>query len=78
MGKLRRVEWSDQSNLLSQAMKSVLEFRTPDSDNLKKARREKDIGKQISQQNQILKILSRIQAMLFKNRSSAYFENVSN
>ena len=78
MGKLRRVEWSDQSNLLSQAMKSVLEFRTPDSDNLKKARREKDIGKQISQQNQILKILSRIQAMLFKNRSSAHFENVSN
>lgn len=78
MGKLRRVEWSDQSNLLSQAMKSVLEFRTPDSDNLKKARREKDTGKQISQQNQILKILSRIQAMLFKNRSSAYFENVSN
>jgi len=77
MGKLRRVEWSDQSNLLSQAMKSVLEFRTPDSDNLKKARRDKDIGKQISKQNQILKILSRIQAMLFKNHSSAYFENVS-
>lgn len=77
MGKLRRVEWSDQSNLLSQAMKSVLEFRTPDSDNLKKARRDKDIGKQISKQNQILKILSRIQAMLFKNHSCAYFENVS-
>ena len=53
MGKFRQVEWPDQGNLVSQALKLVLDFRSPDPNNLKKARRDKDIKKQISKQNQV-------------------------
>ena len=48
MPPLCKWESSDRLHHLTKALKLGLEFRSPDSDNLKKARRDKDIKKQVN------------------------------